>query len=515
MSFVDQFLMSAGIINLTAGYAIAAVLAPFYFPGINLPIVFAIGTIPAIAQAVAYSKLSALIPRSGGDYIWSSRILGPFFGTTQMLFMYVTTFVSFNAFALWCALTLGLTPAFFALGVATHSASTFQIGTMLSQPWPLGFPVVLVLLLISSLLALVSLRVYTWIQKVVMVVVFLASIVFIVAQFMVPPASVPASFDSAMRLGGYNMTYEGVMQTAKAGGFPLGFNLNNTLLAAIPWGFFAFSGFNFGTYLAGETKNVKHSIFWALMLSCFVNAVGLVVMGLGSYYAFGADFLNAASYVAATTPSALPALPAPNTLLAFSNPWVAFFVDIVFVPSNLIVAAAYIITISRMLFAAAFDRLLPAAFANVNERFHTPHWPIVFTGLVSVVYATIFWNFSFASTWLNTSIVFPIGFLLPLVGIAAFPFVKKELFARSGGTSRDALILAISGVIGVACFVFYAFAETFPIISGVFLGASLTIAYVFLVAMLVVSAIVYLSAKARMKRSGLEMSKIYAEIPPE
>ena len=514
LGFFDQFLISQGIVAILVGFGITAVLAPYYFPGANLPVVFVLGTIPAIAMATVYSKLSTLIPRSGGDYVWSSRIIGPFFGSVQTVFIFLTTVVAFSGFALWSSVALGLSTTFFGIGLGTRNTSLFHIGTGLSSA-SLGYPVVLVLIVLVTFLAILSLRTYSRFQRIAMSFVFLMTAVFIVALFVSNPSTVSASFDSGMKMAGYNTTYGGIISKAASSGFSSsGFNWTNTILASIPWGFLTFTGFNYGTYLAGETKNVKSSIFKALMLSVFITLVALVVMAFGTYYLFGSTFLNAADYVASTT-SLLPALPAPMFLLAFVNPTVGAIVGLAFFISDIVVAAAYIITISRVLFAVSFDRMLPSAFSSVGDKFHTPHWAIIFTGVISAIYSTIYWNFSFASTWLNTSIVFPIGYLLPLVAILLFPYVKKDLFARVGGTKRDATLLTVGSLVGIGSFVFYAFAETYPIASGVFLGASLTIAYLFMVVLFIIGVIVYFTAKVRLNRMGMKLDGVYSEIPPE
>jgi APA family basic amino acid/polyamine antiporter len=515
LSFLDQFLMSQGIVAILVGFGITAFSAPYYFPGANLEVVFVLGTIPAIAMAAAYSKVSALIPRSGGDYVWSSRVLGPLFGSVQTVFIFMTTIVAFSGFALWSSVALGLSATFFGLGVSSHSATMFNIGSALSTA-SLGYPIVLLLLVLVTFLAIVSLRTYSLFQRVAMSFVFLITAVFIIALFVINPSTVPSSFNNGMSLAGYNTTYNGIISAASSHGFTTsGFNWTNTILASIPWGFLTFTGFNYGTYLSGETRNVKSSIFRALMLSVFITAVALVIMAFGTYYLFGSNFMNSAAFVSSNVPGLLPGLPAPMFLLSFVNAPVGAIVGIAFFISDIVVAAAYIITISRLLFAVSFDRLLPSSFSSVNERFHTPHWPIIFTGIMSALYSTLYWNFSFASTWLNTSVVFPIGYLLPLIAILLFPYIKKDLFTRLGGNSRDALILTISSLVGIGSFVFYIFAETYPIASGVFLGASLTVAYIFFGVLLAIGVIIYITGRVRMNRMGIRLQGAYSEIPPE
>ena len=76
LGFVDHLIISLSCINIIGGFVLSTLAAAFFFPGSNLVAVFLLGAIPALAFVGMYSILSAAIPRSGGDYIWTGRILG-------------------------------------------------------------------------------------------------------------------------------------------------------------------------------------------------------------------------------------------------------------------------------------------------------------------------------------------------------------------------------------------------------------------------------------------------------
>jgi amino acid transporter len=171
-----------------------------------------------------------------------------------------------------------------------------------------------------------------------------------------------------------------------------------------------------------------------------------------------------------------------------------------------------------MLFAASFDRLLPAKFADVSDRFHSPGWATVFIGVIVFVYLTIYWNYGWAATWLNTSLVAPIGYLMPLVATLLFPFVKRDLFKRTVGTMGSGSMIAFASFVGVAAFAFYIVAESFPIAGSlgvVFLGANLTLAYGVVLGLIIIGVLIYLTGSARLKALGIDIKALYAEIPPE
>ena len=91
-----------------------------------------------------------------------------------------------------------------------------------------------------------------------------------------------------------------------------------------------------------------------------------------AYNSFGFGFLNSASYVFATNGSLFPSYPTTSLFISFLNPGVAVLMGLGLAMVMFINVTADILTMARILFAASFDRLLPAKFADVSERFHTP-----------------------------------------------------------------------------------------------------------------------------------------------
>jgi amino acid transporter len=62
--------------------------------------------------------------------------------------------------------------------------------------------------------------------------------------------------------------------------------------------------------------------------------------------------------------------------------WLLFIFGILWVANDI---PPFILTASRILFAMAFDRVLPGSLANVNERFHSPVNATIVTGVFGVL----------------------------------------------------------------------------------------------------------------------------------
>ncbi len=524
LGFFDQFVLSQAIIVILNGFVLTALFAPYFFPGAHLGLVFLLGSIPAFAMAVVYSKMSAAIPRSGGDYVWSSRILGPVFGSIQFVFLFITTVIIGVGLSTYSIVTIALSQWAFTMGVTTNNPGLISLASTMSSGCTLtsfctGWAIAVVLLVFETVVALFSLRVFSVFQRVCVGIFLVINFGFIVLLLTVNPTTFPALFDNAMQVAGSSATYNGIIQQASASGFAgTQFSLTNTALAAIPWGFLTFTGFNFGAYLAGETKDVKSSITKALFLSVIVTIVALLVMAQLVYNDFGSTFLNSASYVQANNAASLPTLPTTTMMLSLTSPFAAFFLGLGLTLGWVVVCVAYVVTIARMFFAAAFDRLLPTKFAEISDRFHTPQYSIMAVSFIWFLFITFLWYAGFAVGWLTVGIIPPIGYMLPFVAVLLFPFVKKDLFKRTVGAMGQAPLVIVGSLVGIGAFLFYIIALTFPLtgaLGTVYLGANITNAGIAVVVLTGIGLIIYGTGRARIGRMGLNIGAAYKEIPPE
>ncbi len=512
LGFVDQFFISSGIVLVLGGFVITALFTPLLFPGAYLPAVFLIGSVPAWAMAYIYGKLSAGIPRSGGDYVWSTRILGPLFGSVQFIFLLLATitFVGGGATEIFF---FGLAQFAFGVGVGTHSSSILNLGGQLSSV-SLGGPGSFLILAVVTIGALVTIRAFGWIFRITYAFYYLLTAFFIIVVLTIVPSNVPAMFNSAMSTAGVNLTYNSVI-AATSSSVPAHFSLNNTVLAAIPEGFTTFIGFNYGSYLAGETKNAKTSLMRALVLAVAVTTLLLLGMSFLIYNAFGSTFLNSLAYYYGSNPGVIPVLPTVSMLAGLTSPYVAGLLGLGIAISWAVQIMGFLVTFSRIVFAASFDRLLPSALSKVSDRFHSPYYAVLLVSVFSGAYLFFFWYYGIIAAFLNTSYVLPIGFAMPMIATLLFPIIKRDLYIRSYGSMAGARKLMLASLVGAGAFIFYIFAISTPIISGVYIGASLPLAVEVAVVGVILGLCLYAWGRWHAKTIGLDLRNVYAEIPPE
>jgi basic amino acid/polyamine antiporter, APA family len=64
----------------------ALIMIPAFYPGANVEGTFIASFIVVIPTSLIYAMLAAAMPRSGGDYVYVSRILGPSWGMMSSLY---------------------------------------------------------------------------------------------------------------------------------------------------------------------------------------------------------------------------------------------------------------------------------------------------------------------------------------------------------------------------------------------------------------------------------------------
>ena len=87
---------------------------------------------------------------------------------------------------------------------------------------------------------------------------------------------------------------------------------------------------------------------------------------------------------------------------------------------------------SRVFFAMSRDRLLPAAFSTVSQRFGTPYRTTIVTG-VAVALVTFLFPLKVLAEMVNIGTLF--AFVLVAIGVIVLRRTRPELGAPSGRRS--------------------------------------------------------------------------------
>jgi amino acid transporter len=183
-------------------------------------------------------------------------------------------------------------------------------------------------------------------------------------------------------------------------------------------------------------------------------------------------------------------------------------------------AGTLFLSSTRVIFAAAFDRLLPEKVAEVEPRSRTPIYALLLMVIPSLIIGALFaWNqFDFQTLTLCSTLVIAVTYLGSTVAAALLPFVKKDLYEASPIAKYKVLgipLITVAGVIfgGFLCFLLYQWIFDPNQLYGI--GLKNTSSMIYMGAMYVLALVIYLGFKFYRQRQGIDINKIYDEIPVE
>jgi len=523
LTAIDAYIMSVSIISW-GGAAAATVILLGLYPGSDLVLSFTLGLIPAIAFIFVYSILTAAFPRSGGDYVWVSRIAGPYVGFTfswMLQFAYLFFICGVQA---WFVAWIGLPSTLTALGLILKAPYLVDWSTAITSSANLSFLVCVVVLLLGGLVCILGVRIYSRIQRALWVYGIIGMAVWIGLMLTSTNASFVSSFNSVM---GGTASYEGLVKAATEEGLLKPVTLGATLIAAIPlsWGMYA--GFNYSIYMAGETKNVAKNVPVALVAGLFTSWLFLIGVFALSSSVFGTDFMYAMSSLAVAGSSSytLPFGPSMSFLVAVltSNPVLLFLALSSLIVWWFMILPPLYLAGSRVIFAWAYDSLIPVKLANVHERLHSPILAIVVVIIVNAFWAYMNAYQGFYLTVLNFSLLMALGWAIPGFTAALFPYVKKDLYERTVGVLPKTFlrriagvpVLTIAGLVQGLAMLFYGYSLLWPTLTFVELSPAVTNAVLWLAAIIIVGLVYLLVVRSYRKSRGLDLNMVFAEIPPE
>lgn len=474
-----------------------------------------------------FAILGAAMPRSGGGYIYISRLIHPFVGFVGSWVEYFSIAVSYGqiAVAVFEAVLIygGIG------GVAPEVMATMGQPTFLFWGGIFFVAIFAVVAALGVAMAGRLLQVMFWIPLAITLVLY-------GAMLGASPTTMNAGL---MAITGHDAAYYTKMALDQGMATAFTGNYWDAMNIACLGSYWAYIGFAASTFVAGEIKEASKTLPRTLFLA---NGFIILLYISASYLAVRAammvgwsgdwSFFNAYSFLSygagATRPPELPRAWMP-VIAAFSakgmgQDWILALLPIfaAFWVANDI--PPFILTSSRIIFAMSFDRVVPESLSTVNERFHSPVNAVIFTALVAVigclsesdvlsflgsdnlVYQYINPGGAVLATDIWDTIFF---FLSSLAGVFFVLRARgKAIYERSAFKPGIAVVglIAVIATIGNIWLLYVDFQAS----------ATWIEAWWFTAELLIVGALIYLLYKYVVgKAAGADYTTIYAEVPPE
>jgi amino acid transporter len=257
-------------------------------------------------------------------------------------------------------------------------------------------------------------------------------------------------------------------------------------------------------------------------MSCLV--IALIIFAGGFFlitYTTGSAFFSALAYMGFVSPTGNPltvpaTFPSMLTILTVNNSALYWLIFIAFIADYLIFALAIYQMLSRAFFAWSFDRVLPQAMADVNDRLHAPMKAILLTFVLGEVFTAIWAVIPFALGWLNITLAFVL--ILAIVGLtgAVFPYKNKAVYETSPKIVRMSIgSIPVMTICGVLTVILMLAAFVYSYLTPSFSGPTSPLALVVTAALFVSGFAVYYIAKAVRSSQGLDLGLVFKQIPPE
>lgn len=511
----DAFLINIAVLSPGIGF-VYMLFALGLGANANLTISLVIAAIMALFLAFAYSQLVATMPRTGGDYVFTSRLLHPIIGAAVggsciVIFMLV---VGTNSAVFAQSFTANL---FNSLGMVFNSPAITNIGTQIAMPWPTFIIGTLLIIAMGFVTAAGTRRVsqFMW-------VLFIIGMVGFFAVMGIYLFNSREAFVSAYNSAAGNNAYQAILDAAKAQGFKPGTSFSSSLLS-VPLCALIFWGFTSANYPAGELKSaaktIRSSVLWAL-------GVGLVLY-VGIWQAVvhltGLDFQQSISFLNVNHPEILSKISSAPTILSYyatvlsPNPIITILIPLSFMAWVAVFVLAYYMVISRVLFAMSFDRLLPE-WVSETKASNIPVNSIVVSaiGMILLLAPQVFYSGVVAGLF-NATLDLAIIYTLISLSVTILPVIKPDLFDASPKIVNWKIgkIPGIS-IIGGVSTLFSLLVIYLCLAQPQFIGPASIQALIFSVIVFGWGVIAYFIGKARLKRkSGLDLNMSIREIPPE
>ena len=533
-SVFDAFIYAFFSINLvTLGFYSFSQM--YYFSGGMIPALI-VSAVFIIFEVIVYASLIAVMPRSGGDYVWQTRVFGGGIGFILSLTGWWFTLWLWTPIYGDMLRQIVITPLLGAIGAQ-------QLAVWFAGPGTALFVCSLLTLVFVGFVIAVGMKTYARIQKYSFYAGMLGLAIVIVLLFTGSPDAFKTGLDSnssayfgTQQLRLYDATVvEGIAAFAST---PMTGGSFYLILLTLPYLVFFNLWPNWGATLYGEVRGATDykrnfsGMAWALVVTTLLG----ILFFLGVNKAIGWDYYvqsNAAWWNYAwgytTDVPPLPVWPNPAMLAVFltNNRLIQIVVLLLMSTWWFGWAGTLFLSSTRVIFAAAFDRLLPESAAELNKN-GTPVnamlYMVVPAILVSALYA--YDVAGFKSITLAATQGIAIMYFGTAIAAIILPFKKKELFEASPIAQMKVAgipLITLAGTI-FGGFLLFLLVEWFfdpwlnPAYAPVGLyGISLanTNSIIFLLVCYGSAAALYYGFKSYRKKGGIDMDKVQTEIPVE
>jgi amino acid transporter len=488
--------------------------ALYTFPGANLILGIIIATILAVfGLALTFGILAGSMPRSGGDYVYNSRILHPAIG---MAVSFANGGFIMTAW-IWI---LGPWTAQVGLPILYGTVGTDPGAVTFWSSTPVGLFIATTIVNFLSFAAVAfGLGNFFKFQRVALAVAFLGVFIAGIILTVTPHAVFVSTWDRLAAQYG-SLGYGDMITTVKNTGYPIGqgWNWVSTIGSIVTLSWVVFFGSMATPFIAGEIKKPGRNAPMSIALSAIIPACIYIWIVSAMMQTIGYDFMSAAAYANWGGLEGYT-MPFPATYVNFAailtnNTALKLLMGVNFIIFNFLWIPFSYITFSRAAFAWGMDRIGPLWFTDVHPRFASTVKLYLLAFVIGELGIAVYCFYPTALMGINVTVLqFLSVYGVTGISIIVFPFLAKtrHIWDASPYRKYGKALPVMAGIIQLITTAIMIWASYAAYGMGM-LSMIWTPVYIIV---WVVALCWYWYWKSKRKREGIDVTLAFKELAPE
>jgi amino acid transporter len=512
---MDTFIYNLGLVSVGLGVASILFYGPAYYPGGSLLWASLLAGVCMAMIAFGFITWTITLPRSGGIYVFGSRILPPALALTMSL-VEITAWLFYCAIAAYWIILLGVSPALTFIGYLSGSEAWVSAGAWVIEPWPM-FLIGSGILILSGIILSAGMKFYLMTQRIIFSSAVIGSLILIGVLLSGSNADFIASFNQLMgRILEVEEPYQAIIASGKENGWAWDGSIDweQTWLVS-NWPFLPLVGAAFSIAIGGEVKSVERSQTYG-MLGAVCGAVILWIITIAlANSVFGYEFLGTAAFnllegVGVQTDPTITLLAGILT----GSPLVCVLVSLGFIFWMWMWIPGMHTFGVRAIVAWSFDRVAPEPWARLSPTRHTPMVAIIFTMCINILFMALFVFTEFFSAIVILIEAAVLAWSVVLGAGIFFPYMRPQIYEKSPIATKRILglpMMTVACALGFAASQFYFWTLwSDPVAAGHDPQQLMIVAGVF-----VIGLAFYFVMKQIRKSQGVDVTLAFKEIPIE
>jgi amino acid transporter len=465
-----------------------------------------------------YRYLLRAVPRAGGEYVYLSRVVSPAAGSVAGLGIAVvfTYVLSTNAH-----FAAQFTPFMLSgLGAAFNSTAIANAGTHLTSNGAIAILSIVIMVIVAAL-SLFKVKV---VARIIFGLIILQVLAFVVLIGMLAAHSQSDFVSSLASYSHHPGAYQAIIAGGKSSGVVFGTSIA-AAIAIIPFMVLNYNGVLYSYYVGGELRRPGRTYLYASAISIGV----LVVLWVGVWALLrariGLHFMQAQANFGLVNPTGYAKVTNLSSVagglgygLVLSSDPITKILFATAVPlAEIAVNLAFVTVTTRVLFAQAFDRLLPVNVAKVGERTHAPNVAITIVLIIGSLFCLLTSLVNLGSIVALQSLFFALILLAGGVAATALPLRRPDLLQTPGLSeeARASWLRKVTAVGGLTTLL--ALFTIFELVAHSSVYGKFSVeSIVTLLIVLGAGPVIYTVARGvRRSRNSLDLTMAMRELPPE